>query len=279
MGDKFIRIIPKLDIKNGLLIKGINLEGLRILGEPYYFADYYYKSGADEICYVDNVASLYGTNNLSKFVTKTSQNLFVPLSVGGGIRTIKDIENFLKNGADKVCINSAAINNINFIKQASRIYGSSTITCMIEAINLNNKYFITKENGRDIVEFDPTSWCKKLEEFGAGEIFLTSVNNEGTREGFDINITKKVAESVEIPVIAHGGAGCFDDVYKVIKKTKISGVALASMLHYDICSQFKLKKPKIGNVNFLENQIKKKPKNILRNLKKYLIKRGIKVRL
>ena len=279
MTKKFIRIIPKLDIKNGLLIKGINLEGLRILGDPYSFANYYYKNGADEIYYVDNVASLYGTNNLNKFVSTTAKNLFVPLSVGGGIRSIKEIENFLKSGADKICINSAAIENIKFIKEASRIFGSSTITCIVEALKYENKYFITKENGRDVIMINPVDWSKKLEDAGAGEIFLTSVNREGLKKGFDIFINKKVSESVKIPVIAHGGAGSETDVYEVIKKTNVSGVSIAGLFHYDVCSLFSFKNPKIGNNEFLTNQKKKKSKNIISKLKNYLHKRGVLVRL
>ena len=278
MAKKFIRIIPKLDIKNGLLIKGINLEGLRVLGDPYKFANYYYKNGADEIYYVDNVASLYGTNNLSKFVSKTAKNLFIPLSVGGGIRSIKEIENFLKSGADKVCVNSAAIENINFIKQASRTFGSSTITCIVEALNYDGNYFITKENGRDIIKINPIDWSKRLEDNGAGEIFLTSVNKEGLKKGFDIFITKKVSENVRIPVIAHGGAGSYEDIYKVINKTNISGVSISGLLHYDICSIFSFKSPKVGNNDFLKNQKKKKPLNSLKKIKKYLSSRGILVR-
>ena len=245
MTKKFIRIIPKLDIKNGLLIKGINLEGLRILGDPYSFANYYYKNGADEIYYVDNVASLYGTNNLNKFVSTTAKNLFIPLSVGGGIRSIKEIENFLKSGADKICINSAAIENIKFIKEASRIFGSSTITCIVEALKYEKKYFVTKENGRNVIRINPVEWSRRLEDAGAGEIFLTSVDREGLKKGFDIFINKKVSENVQIPVIAHGGAGSIEDVYNVIKKTNISGVSISGLFHYDICSLFPFLSPRI----------------------------------
>jgi len=279
MTKKFIRIIPKLDIKNGLLIKGINLEGLRVLGDPYQFANYYYKNSADEIYYVDNVASLYGTNNLKKFVLKTAKNLFIPLSVGGGIRSINDIENFLKSGADSVCINSAAIENINFIKKSSQIFGSSTITCIVEALNYEGKYFITKENGRDVIKINPVDWAKKLEDHGAGQIFLTSVNKEGLKKGFDILITKKVSESVKIPVIAHGGAGSYEDIYEVIQKTKISGIAIASLLHYDVCSLFSFKNLKVGNNDYLTNKKKTKPLNNLIKIKKYLASKGVLVRL
>ena len=172
MKNNTIRIIPKLDIKNGLLIKGINLEGLRVLGNPYEFAEFYYKSGADEICYIDNVATLYGTNNLQKFVTLTSENIFVPLSVGGGIKTIKDIELMLNSGADKVSINSAAIDDINFINDAAKRFGSSAIVTNIETIKINDKYFISKSSGRDIVKINPVSWAKKFKTTVLGKFLL-----------------------------------------------------------------------------------------------------------
>ncbi len=278
MNKNFIRVIPKLDIKNGLLIKGVNLDGLRVLGEPYDFSENYYKQGADEIFYIDSVASLYGTNNLTKFVTKTSKNLFIPLSVGGGIRNVNQIEDFLNSGADKVSINSAAINNINFIKKASRIYGSSTITCIIEVIKIDKKYFITKENGRDIINISPFDWARKLEDHGAGEIFLTSINKEGTKEGFDIVLTNKVSKIVKIPVIAHGGAGSFNQVLDVITKTSISGVSLAGFFHYDVCSSFKFNKKIIGNIHYLKNLKKKPQSNLLKNLKNFLSSKGVNLR-
>ena len=189
---KSVRIIPVLDIKNGLLIKGINFEGLRVFGNAKDFAKLYYSHGADEICYQDSVATLYGTNNLIKFVNQTAQNIFVPLSVGGGIRSIDDASLMFKAGADKIIINSAVIDNINLLKQASKIFGSSNITVIIQAIKIDKKYFISKSNGRDIINIDPSQWTQKVEEFGAGEIIITAVNNEGLKKGFDISLTKKL---------------------------------------------------------------------------------------
>ena len=172
MKKKIIRIIPKLDIKNGNLIKGINLEGLRVLGNPIHFAENYYNQGADEIMYLDNVATLYGTNNLTKFVKNTAKKIFIPLTVGGGIRSLKEIEQMLKNGADKISINSAAIDNLNLIKEASKVFGSSTIVSNVECVKINNKYLISKSNGRDLVNKDPYDWSRKLEDSGLGEIFF-----------------------------------------------------------------------------------------------------------
>ena len=274
-----IRIIPILDIKNGLLIKGINLEGLRVLGKAKDFSNYYYKNGADEICYIDNVATLYGTNNLSNFIKDTAKDVFIPLSVGGGIRSIEDMKKMFSAGADKICINSSIIENPNLLDKAAKIFGSANITIMIQSIKIDNKYFISKANGRDLANIDPIKWAKKVENYGAGEIILTSVNNEGLKNGFDIKLTKAVASSVNIPVIAHGGAGSFKDIYEVISKTKISGVGLASVLHYEALNYFPKFNPKVGNTTFLENIVKsKKKKNLIQQLKNYLRQKNIKVR-
>ena len=280
MKKNLIRIIPKLDIKNGLLIKGINLEGLRILGKPYDYAKSYYENGADEIMYLDNVATLYGTNNLKKFIKETAKKLFIPLTVGGGIKSLNEIEKMLTNGADRVSINSASIENIEFIQKASKKFGSSTIVSHIEYTKIKNKYFISKANGRDLVNIDPFTWAKKLEDNGSGEIVLTSVNQEGTKSGFDIDIIKKISEKIKIPVVAHGGAGNFNDVLNVIKKTNIKGVAIASLFHYNNIIISKTKKIEIGNTYFLDNaKIKKNKLSIIKRLKFFLKNKGINVNL
>lgn len=278
MKKKLIRIIPKLDIKNGNLIKGINLEGLRVLGNPIFFAENYYKQGADEILYLDNVATLYGTNNLTKFVKKTAKKIFIPLTVGGGIKNLYEIEQMLKNGADKVSINSAALDDLNFIKKASKAFGSSTIVSNIECIGINDKYYVSKSNGRDLVDKSPYDWARKLEDSGLGEILLTSVNSEGLQKGFDIKLTKKISLAVSIPVIASGGAGNFNHVLEVIKKTNVDGVSLSSLFHYDVFTNFPYKKQKIGNYHYLENSSKKKSTQTLKNLKNFLKIKGINVR-
>lgn len=278
MNKNNIRIIPKLDIKNGTLIKGIGLEGLRVLGDPYDFAKKYYEDGADEILYMDNVATLYGTNNLTKFVKKTAKDIFIPLTVGGGIKNLKNIEKLLINGADKVSINSEFVVNKKFIKEAIKNFGSSTIVATIELNKIKNKYFITTSNGRDLYEKNPVQWAKELEDTGVGEIILTSVNNEGLRNGFDIPITKKISEIVKVPVIAHGGCGNIDHIINLIKKTNVTGVALASILHYaSIKKKQKNFNLKTGNTNFLQNA-HKNYKNIIKKIKNELRKNGIKIR-
>ena len=275
----FIRIIPKLDIKNGMLIKGINLEGLRVLGNPFDFAKYYYKNLADEICYIDNVASLYGTNNLSSFISNTAKNIFIPLSVGGGIKNIKDIERMFNSGADKVSLNSAIVNDLNFLKKIVKIFGSANITVIIEYIKINKKYYITKSTGRDLVNIDPITWAKRVEDNGAGEIFLTSINHEGMKKGFDVPTIKRISDRSSIPIIAHGGAGNINHVLNLVRNTKVSGVALSSLLHYDIAHTFKKPFFKLGNLNYLQSLKKnKKEKNFLYLIKKKLKLEGFNVR-
>ncbi len=279
MNKNSIRIIPKLDIKNGTLIKGIGLEGLRVLGDPYDFAKKYYEDGADEILYMDNVATLYGTNNLTKFVKKTAKDIFIPLTVGGGIKNLKNIEKLLINGADKVSINSEFVVNKKFIKEAVKNFGSSTIVATIESNKIENNYFITTSNGRDLYKKNPVQWAKELEDTGVGEIILTSVNNEGLRCGFDIPIIKKISEIVKVPVIAHGGCGNIDHIINLIKKTNVTGVALASILHYaSIKKKQNTFNLKTGNTNFLQNA-QNNYKNVIKKIKSGLRKNGIKIRL
>ena len=168
---KYIRIIPRLDIKGPNLVKGIHLEGLRVLGKPENFAQLYYEQGADELIYQDTVASLYQRNNLTEIITRTAKNIFIPLTVGGGLRDVKDINKVLRAGADKVAINTAAINNPNFINKASKAFGSSTIVVAVEAIKQkDNSYLAYTDNGREYTNVEVLSWVKEAEERGAGEI-------------------------------------------------------------------------------------------------------------
>ena len=279
---KPVRIIPILDIKNGLLIKGINFEGLRALGNAKEFAKLYFSQGADEICYLDNVATVYGTSNLTKFINDTAKNIFIPLSIGGGIKSVQNALEFFKAGADKIIMNSAVIDNLSVLKKISKIFGSANITIIIQAIKIDKKYFISKSHGRDTVKINPVDWAKRVEDYGAGEIIITSVNNEGLKKGYDINLTKKIVEAVSLPVIAHGGAGNVKHIYDVIRYANVSGVGLASMLHYDAIKflpKFNSKTHKIGNFDYLE-KIKrtKKKNNTILEIKKYLNKKNITIR-
>ena len=276
------RIIARLDIKGPNLVKGIHLEGLRVLGKPEDFARHYYESGADELMYVDAVASLYERNGLHEIVRRTAKEIFIPLTVAGGIRSKEDINAMLRAGADKVSINTAAIKNPGFIKEASRKFGSSTIVVTIEAIKQKNgEYFAYTDNGRDFTGVEVISWAKKIESLGAGEIVITSVDNEGTGQGFDIELTKSVAEAVSIPVIAHGGAKNSKNIMEVIKTGKATSVAVASILHYtyikdkEIINNDHYKAE--GNVEFLKKNIlfSKIEHCELKEIKSYLHKNGI----
>lgn len=205
---KTVRVIPRLDIKGPNLVKGIHLEGLRVLGKPSDFARYYYEQGADELMFMDVVASLYERNSLHEIITETAKKIFIPITVGGGIRTIADMKEMLRVGADKVCINTAAIKNPNLIKEASRAFGSSTIVVAIEAIKESDgSYLAYTDNGREYTGMDVFEWAQRVDELGAGEIVITSVDHEGTGQGLDLNLVSKINELVSIPVIAHGGVG------------------------------------------------------------------------
>ena len=253
---KYIRIIPRLDIKGPNLVKGIHLEGLRVLGKPEDFAQLYYEQGADELIYQDTVASLYQRNNLTEIVTRTAENIFIPLTVGGGIRTPEDINKVLRAGADKVSINTAAIGNPEFINQASRAFGSSTIVVGVEAIRQpDQSYLAYTDNGREYTGVEVLSWVKEAEDRGAGEILLTSIDREGTGNGFDLELIKMVSGAVTIPVIAHGGASNVSHIVETISSAGADAVAIASMLHYAALNRndsLTNKYEDEGNIEFLK---------------------------
>ncbi len=229
-----IRLIPRLDIKGPNLVKGIHLEGLRVLGKPERFARYYFEQGADELLYMDVVASLYQRNSLLDIVARTSRDIFIPLTVGGGLRTLDDIRTVLRAGADKVSLNTAAIARPEFIREASRQFGSSTIVVSIEAIRKpDGSYEAFTDNGRESTGVDVFAWAVRAAEMGAGEIIITSVDREGTGKGFDLGLTRRIAESVGIPVIACGGAGKADHIAEVIREGRADAVSFASLLHYN----------------------------------------------
>lgn len=232
----YVRIIPRLDIKGPNLVKGIHLEGLRVLGKPEQFARYYYESGADELVYQDVVASLYGRNSLLDIVRKTSREIFIPLAVGGGLRSIEDIRTVLRAGADKVSLNTAAINRPELIREAANSFGSSTILVSIEAIKRpDGTYEAYTDNGRERTGQNAVEWAERAAELGAGELMVTSIDREGTGRGFDLELTRQVAERVSIPVIACGGAGKLSDVSEVILQAHADAASVASILHYEHC--------------------------------------------
>ena len=252
----YVRLIPRLDIKGPNLVKGVHLEGLRVLGKPERFARYYYEHGADELVYMDVVASLYGRNSLLDIVERTSKEIFMPLTVGGGLRSLDDIRTVLRAGADKVALNTAAIRRPELIEEAAKRFGSSTIVISIEAKKqVNGTYEAYTDNGRIKTGVNVFDWAVRAAELGAGEILLTSIDQEGTGHGFDLALTRHVAESVSIPVIACGGAGKLDHLSEVIHTGKADAVSFASMLHYKYIAQFYTQDDfsSEGNVEFLRS--------------------------
>ena len=277
---KTVRIIPRLDIKGPNLVKGIHLEGLRVLGKPSDFARYYYEQGADELMFMDVVASLYERNSLHDIISETAKSIFIPITVGGGIRSIVDIKSMLRIGADKVSINTAAIKRPEFIKEASEEFGSSTIVVSIEAIkNSDGKYYAFTDNGREFTGMEVVEWAQKAEYLGAGEIVITSVDKEGTGKGLDMNLTNSIFEATSIPVIAHGGIGSMKDIESVLLSSKIDSIAMSSSLHYEAIKNFNMDitERKEGNVDFLLSG--KEASTIesfkLRDLKNHLLSKSI----
>lgn len=240
---KKLRIIPRLDVKGMNVIKGIHLEGLRIVGKPAELAKRYYEQGADEILYMDVVASLYGRENILEIVKETtSLGVFIPITVGGGIRTLEDIKKTLRAGADKVAINTFAIKNPEFVKEASKMFGAQCIVGSIEAKKTKNKWEAYIENGREKTGLDAIDWAKKLVELGAGELLITSIDQEGTEKGYDLELIKKIVSEVSVPVIACGGAKNSENIRLCLEETKCDAVALASLLHYNETTVSEIKK-------------------------------------
>lgn len=227
-----MRIIARIDIKNEFVIKGIKMEGLRKLGDPNDFAAEYYRQGVDELVFMDVVASLYERRHLYHILTRACEEVFVPVTVGGGIRTLDDIRACLRAGADKTAINTAAVKNPDFITQASLVFGSQCIVGSIEAKRQGGKWEVYCDCGREHTGLDAVEWAKRLEDLGAGEILLTSVDQDGTRKGFDIDLVEKVCQAVSLPVIAAGGAGSQAHVRELCSRAWPGALALASALHY-----------------------------------------------
>jgi imidazole glycerol-phosphate synthase subunit HisF len=274
-----IRIIPRLDIKGPNLVKGIHLEGLRVLGKPEEFAFHYSESGADEIVYMDVVASLYGRNNLAEIIRRTSSELSIPLTVGGGLRTIDDIRDVLRAGADKVSLNTAAIADPEFIRRASNEFGSSTIVVSVEAIRqTDGSCHAFTDNGRQETGLDAFAWAVRAAELGAGEIMVTSVDREGTGTGFDLDLTRRIADGVPIPVIASGGAGRIAHVLDVIEAGCADAVCIAAILHYGYLASHTPRGEFFeGNVDFLRRGGAANPVEpvTLEEVKAHLIARGV----
>lgn len=292
-----IRIIPRLDIKGPNLIKGVQFEGNRVLGTAWEFARRYYEAGADELFYQDCVASLYRRNGLLEIVRATSAECFIPLTVAGGVRSLEDVRQLLLAGADKVAINTAAVERPELIREAALEFGSQCIVSAIEAYRYNDRYQAWVNYGRDRTELDVFEWADRVVELGAGEIFLSSINRDGMGSGFDLELVKRVSCRVPIPVIACGGAGSRQHLLEAIKSGSADAVSAASLFHYFYAQPvtsptmtFADKRLRMGeatdsgNVDFLNHgyggvRATFVEPTSLADTKKYLFEQGIPVRM
>ncbi len=228
---EYLRIIPRLDIKSGNLIKGINLEGLRVLGDPNKFALEYYNQNADELLFMDVVATLYGRNNLEKTIREISKDIFIPITVGGGIRNIDDASRMFENGADKIALNTAVLNNNKLLEDLVKKFGSQNIIVSIEAKNISEKlWHAYTHNGREKTNINVIDWIKKINLIGAGEILLTSIDKEGMRKGFDVKLAQEASKSSKIPLIISGGMGSLEHLKDIVNM--VDAICVADALHY-----------------------------------------------
>lgn len=227
-----IRLIARLDVKGKNLVKGIQYEGLRKLGDPHDFAKRYYEQGIDELLYLDTVASLYGRNNLSDILQKTTQDIFIPITAGGGLRSVEDVGLVLKMGADKAAVNTAALHRPELISEMAKAYGSQCVVLSVQAKRWESGWEAYFDNGRERSGKDALDWIRQAEHWGAGEVLITSVDAEGRQKGMDQELIAAVRQATELPVIAAGGVSCAEDIVKAANEGA-DAVSVASILHYD----------------------------------------------
>tara|TARA_X000001036_G_scaffold177605_1_gene168162 strand:+ start:1075 stop:1833 length:759 start_codon:yes stop_codon:yes gene_type:complete len=239
---KNLRIIARLDIKGQNLIKGIQLEGLRKLGNPFDYAKKYFDSGIDEIIYLDTVASLYQRDSLMNIIKDTTNNIFIPFTVCGGIRSENDVEKILYSGADKIGINSAAIKEPDILNKVAKKFGSQCVTLSIEAKRNEIGWEALFNSGREKSGLDVLEWIRKAEDLGAGEILLTSVDKDGARKGFDLDLAEETSNITKIPIILSGGLGNIKHLKKLFERADPDAIAIASAFHYDDLSIDQVKK-------------------------------------
>ena len=225
------RLIARLDIKAPNLVKGIQMEGVRKIGDPYQFSKKYYEEGVDEILYTDVVASLYDRNGIFELLEKTAAEVFVPITVAGGLRTVEDVALALRSGADKVAINTAAIKHPQFISEISQRFGRQCVVLSIEAKQYNGRWEAFFNNGREASGFDVVEWAMRGAELGAGEVLVTSVDRDGTGKGFDVEVIKSVVDCINVPVLASGGVGNISHFDHLLKHTSVDGIAIGKALH------------------------------------------------
>lgn len=235
------RIIPCLDVKDGRVVKGVNFVGLKDAGDPVEIAKRYNECGADELVFLDITASYEKRNIILDVVKKTAQVVFIPLTVGGGVRSLEDISNILHAGADKVAINSSAIENPNLIREGAKKFGNQCIVCAIDAKWNGTYYEVYRHGGRIPTQLNAIDWAKQVESLGAGEILLTSMDCDGTKNGFELTLTKQVTDALHIPVIASGGAGTLEHFKDVFTKANADAALAASLFHYQMIEIYELK--------------------------------------
>ena len=226
------RIIPCLDVKAGRVVKGVRFVELKDAGDPVEAARAYDADGADELCFLDITASHEERKILLDVVSRTAEQVFMPLTVGGGIRTIDDIRDLLKSGADKVSINTAAVQHPEFVKQAAERFGTQCIVVAIDAKRAGDGWEVFTHGGRNATGIDPIDWARTVESYGAGEILLTSMDRDGSKAGYDLALTREVSEAISLPVIASGGAGNLQHLYEGFTEGKADAVLAASIFHY-----------------------------------------------
>lgn len=236
-----MRVIARLDVKNQFVIKGIHLEGLRKVGDPNELAKAYYAQGVDEIMFMDSVASLYGRNNLFPVIRKASEEVFVPITIGGGIRSVDDVAQALDSGADKVAINTAAVHSPKLIEDVARKYGSQCVVASIQTKKVSGGWEAYIDAGREKTGLSALDWARRVVELGAGEMVVTSIDQEGTKSGFDVEVAQAINDSVTIPVIISGGYGQPRHIGDLWKRTQPSGLCFASVLHYKTATVADLK--------------------------------------
>ena len=237
-----VRIIPCLDVKNGRVVKGVNFIDLVDAGDPVQQAKYYSENGADEICFLDISASLENRDTMVNVVRETANEVFIPLTVGGGISNIENISSLLKAGADKVSINSAAINNPDIIKKSSEYFGNQCIVVAVDAKKNNSDWYVYSHGGTKNTGILALKWIEKIQELGAGEILLTSMDRDGTKMGFDIGLLQTVSNFVNIPIIASGGVGKLEHFYEGVVDGKADALLAASVFHFNEISIKDVKK-------------------------------------
>lgn len=226
------RIIPCLDVDKGRVVKGVNFVNIRDAGNPVELAKFYNSEGADELVFLDITASCENRETMLNVVREVAKQVFIPFTVGGGIRSIEDIRNILLAGADKVSLNTSVVNNPEFITEASNIFGSQCIVLAIDAKKEKDRWKVFTNGGRTATDLDVITWAKKAVKKGAGEILLTSMDRDGTKIGYDVELTKKISEAVNVPVIASGGAGQLEDFSKIFKDGNADAALVASLFHF-----------------------------------------------